>query len=115
MFTAYVAVTALAAAMNAWSALADVRRSRFSVASSDAVGLERSWIVPFGLLKAAGALGLLAGIAFSPLGIAAAIGLTLYFLGAVVLHLRHRLFRTLAFPGIFLVAALAALTLALAV
>ncbi|WP_236566780.1 DoxX family protein [Nocardia sp. CY41] len=36
----------------------------------------------------AGAAGLLAGIWFAPLGVAAAIGLVLYFVGAVGAHLR---------------------------
>jgi hypothetical protein len=40
------------------------------------------------LVKIAGALGLLAGIVYRPLGIAAAIGVVLYFLGAVITHVR---------------------------
>jgi hypothetical protein len=39
-------------------------------------------------LKTAGALGLAAGLAFHPLGVAAAIGLILFFVCAVYTHIR---------------------------
>jgi hypothetical protein len=65
-------------------------------------------MVPFGVLLACGALGLLVGFAVPVLGTAAAIGLVLYFVCAVSAHLRVR------DPGIggaisFLVLAAAAL------
>jgi hypothetical protein len=41
-----------------------------------------------GTLKAAGALGLLIGIRVPLIGIAAAVGLVLFFVGAIVTHLR---------------------------
>jgi len=40
------------------------------------------------LLAEGAAVGLLVGIAFAPLGIVAAIGVILYFAGAVTFHLR---------------------------
>ncbi|KOU69598.1 hypothetical protein ADK61_37405 [Streptomyces sp. XY66] len=43
---------------------------------------------PDATLKAAGAVGLVAGLWVTPLGVAAAVGVTLYFVGAVVSHLR---------------------------
>jgi hypothetical protein len=43
-------------------------------------------MLPFGTLLAAGALGLLVGFAVPVIGTAAAIGLVLYFLGAVGAH-----------------------------
>ncbi|MFF8603154.1 DoxX family protein [Streptomyces sp. NPDC015232] len=46
-----------------------------------------------------------------PLGIAAALGLVLLYLGALAFHLRARVFHNLAFPGLFLAAAVAALVL----
>ncbi|MCP2351866.1 hypothetical protein HD595_007988 [Nonomuraea roseoviolacea subsp. carminata] len=45
---------------------------------------------PLGVLLAAGALGLLAGIAVPLLGTLTASGLVLYFLGAFAAHLRAR-------------------------
>ncbi|GAA4201437.1 hypothetical protein GCM10022220_07460 [Actinocatenispora rupis] len=43
-----------------------------------------------GVLEVAAAAGLLVGLAWAPLGVAAAVGLVLLMLGAAVLHLRHR-------------------------
>jgi DoxX-like family len=66
------------------------------------------------LLKAAGAAGLLLGLAGVPLvGPAAALGLTLFFVGAVVTHLRAG-DHALAFPVLYLALAVASLVLGLA-
>jgi hypothetical protein len=71
-----------------------------------------SWLPILGVLKGAGALGLLVGIAVPPIGIAAAAGLTLFFIGALITHLRARdLSLGNGVPVIFLVVALAALVL----
>jgi hypothetical protein len=65
------------------------------------VGVPESWITILGILTAAGALGLLVGI-FSPvIGIAAAIGLVLFFVAAIVTHLRSRDF-SFGLAGVFL-------------
>ncbi|MFF1464292.1 DoxX family protein [Streptomyces sp. NPDC058330] len=46
-------------------------------------------MLPFlGIAQAAGAGGLVVGLWWGPLGIAAAVGLALYFIGAVTTHLR---------------------------
>lgn len=42
-----------------------------------------------GALEVAGAAGLLVGLAWAPLGVAAAIGLTVLMIGAAAAHLRH--------------------------
>jgi hypothetical protein len=63
-----------------------------------------------GGLKAAGAAGLvlgLSGVRF--IGIAAAAGLVLFYVGAVIAHLRVRVLHTIAFPAGFLVLAVATL------
>ena len=52
-------------------------------------GVPTSWLTfPIGTLKTAGALGLAAGLAFRPLGTAAAIGLVLFFVCAIYTHIR---------------------------
>ena len=51
-------------------------------------GVPESWMTMLGILKAAGALGLLAGFVVPPIGIAAAVGLILFFVGAIITHLR---------------------------
>lgn len=73
--------------------------------------------VPLGMLpllagcEIAGAAGLVAGIWYPPLGIAAAIGLMLHFAGAIGAHLRKSDFKGVPSPGLLLVAAAAALVL----
>jgi len=46
------------------------------------------WFPWLAACEFAGAVGLLIGLAWAPIGIAAAVGLVLYFLGAIVAHLR---------------------------
>ncbi|WP_216208750.1 DoxX family protein [Amycolatopsis aidingensis] len=111
MFTAYLVVTLLTAAANLAAALADFLRAEWILGNMDAYGLPRSWINPLGVLKAAGALGLLAGFAVPALGIAAAAGLVLYFLGAMLTVARARWYRHLGYPGVFLLLAAGSLTL----
>jgi DoxX-like family len=49
-----------------------------------------------------------------PLGVAAAIGLVLFFTGALATHVRTRVFRNIAVPGTFFALAAASAALALA-
>jgi uncharacterized membrane protein YphA (DoxX/SURF4 family) len=52
-------------------------------------GVSVSWLTfPIGTLKTTGAVGLAAGLAFRPLGVAAAIGLVLFFVCAIYTHIR---------------------------
>jgi hypothetical protein len=113
--TAHVLITVVAIAANAAIAVADLARAGFVLANSASVGVPRSWLTPLGLLKLAGAAGLLLGLAGFPLvGTAAAAGLTLFFVGAVLTHLRARNY-ALAFPGAYLLLAASSLVLGLAV
>src|SRR5438034_4905027 len=90
MFTAYVVVTVLAAAANIFSATCDfVRYKQVSIAMARA-GVPESWMTMLGILKAAGALGLLVGIGVPLIGMAAAVGLILFFVAAIITHLRAR-------------------------
>ncbi|MFG3437655.1 DoxX family protein [Nonomuraea sp. NPDC047897] len=113
MFTAYVVVTVVTAVVNAGAAAADFARARFVLANSGELGLSPSWIPLLGALKAAGAAGLLLGPAGVPfIGIAAAAGLVVFFLGALVIHVRARVFHNIAVPGGFFALAVASLALA---
>jgi hypothetical protein len=115
LITAYVTVTAITAACNAWAAIADWMRARFVLANAADVGVPRSWLPLLGALKAAGAIGLVLGLAgVRPIGIAAATGLTLFFVGAIVAHLRARVYARMVFPACFLALAAASLILATA-
>lgn len=117
MFTAYVVVTLLAIAANAFSGVAALVRFGPILPGMARVGVPKSWLTVLGILKTAGALGLLLGLLGVPLiGTAAAIGLVLFFVGAIIAHLRARDFSPqfgLAI-GFFLLAT-AALVLSLAV
>src|SRR5438132_10614886 len=88
MFTAYIVVTLLAAAANIFSATLDFIRFKPILINMARVGVSESWITTLGTLKAAGALGLLVGIAMPLIGVAAAGGLILFFVGAIITHLR---------------------------
>jgi uncharacterized membrane protein YphA (DoxX/SURF4 family) len=72
------------------------------------VGVKDNQLPILAGLEIAGALGLLIGIWIPPLGIAASIGLALYFLGAVVAHVRAKdSVKGLAAPLIFAILGLA--------
>lgn len=105
-------VTVLAALWVGFSAFSLLRRAPFVVDPLVTYGVPQTWWTPLGLAKAAGALGLLIGLVFPPIGIAAAIGLILYFTGAVLTVLRARSYKTVAFPLLYLAPVVAALALA---
>ena len=110
MFAAYVAVTVLAAAANALSATLDFIRYKQILINMAKVGVSESWITILGILKAAGALGLLIGIGVPLIGIAAAVGLVLFFVAAIITHLRARDY-SFGLAVVFLLLAVAALVL----
>jgi len=74
-----------------------------------------SWLFTLGALKAAGALGLLTGICIPVIGIAAALGLGLFFVGAIVVVMRVRWYSHLPWPTTYLLFAIESLALRLAV
>jgi hypothetical protein len=113
MFTAYIVVTVMAAIANAFSAALDFVRYQQILIAMDKAGVPQSWLTTLGILKAAGALGLLVGIVVPPIGIAAAVGLTLFFVAAIVTHLRVRDY-SVGLAAVFLLLAVAALGLRLA-
>ena len=114
MFIGYVAVAVVAAAMNVWVASLDFRRAEQAVANAAKVEVPPSWLLPLGALKFAGAVGLIAGIAMPFIGVAAAIGLVLFFVCAIFAHLRVSWYSALPFPIAFLLFAVVALVLRLA-
>jgi hypothetical protein len=115
VFTAYVVVTVLAAAANAFSATLDFFRYKQILINMAKVGVPESWLTMLGILKAAAALGLLVGIGVPLIGTAAAIGLMLFFVGAIIIHLRARdySFGSFGLAVVFLLLAVAALVLGL--
>jgi hypothetical protein len=90
MQVTYVVITIVAALANGYAAFLSFVGAESVKGVADKVRVSRRWMIPFGILLASGALGLLIGFAVPVLGAAAAIGLVLYFLGAVSAHLRVR-------------------------
>jgi len=88
MFVTYIVVTIFAAAANIFSATLDFIRYKPILINMAKVGVSESWLTTLGILKTAGALGLLIGIGVSAVGIAAAASLVLFFIGAIITHLR---------------------------
>lgn len=112
MFTAYLAVTVLAAAANTYAATIDFTRDERVIINMTRVGVPHSWLFSLGALKAAGALGLLVGIGVRLIGVAASVGLILFFVGAIVFHMRAHWYSF--YPVAFLLLAVGSLALRLA-
>jgi hypothetical protein len=110
--TAYVIVAGVTVLANLGSAAGDFAKLEFVLNNSAEVGVPRSWLPGLAGLKAAGAAGLLLGLMGVPvIGTAAAIGLVAFFVGAVVTHVRARVFYNIGFPVTFLALATATLVL----
>ncbi|MDV3129119.1 DoxX family protein [Mycobacterium sp. 21AC1] len=113
MFTPYVILTLLTAGAAGAGCVMNYIHHPIPVAAAKAVQVPQSWMIPLGSLLGAGALGLLAGLAIPALGIAAATGLVLYFIGAIIAHLRVRDF-ALGPAAVFLTLTVATLVATLA-
>ena len=114
MFTAYVVVTVLAAGANIYAAINDFTRAEWVLANMTKLCLSYAWLFALGALKAAGALGLLVGIGIPPIGVAAAAGLVLFFVGAILTAMRARWYAHIPYPAAWLLLAVGALWLRLA-
>ena len=115
MFTVYLIVTALAATANIYAAIVDFRRPRWVLDNMTKWGGSYSWLFELGALKAAGTLGLLVGIGVPVIGVAAAVGLVLFFVGAITVVVRARWYSHLPWPATYLLLGIASLMLRLAV
>jgi hypothetical protein len=111
MALAHIIVTIVAALWVGFSAYSILTRAAFVVEPLIEYGVPQSWWPWLGAAKAAGALGLLIGLFVPVIGVAAAIGIILYFTGAIVTVLRARSYKTVVYPVTYLVPAAAALVL----
>ena len=114
MFAAYVVVSIVLAAALLGSATANFVHYRQVLVTMNRADVPESWISLLGVIKVAGAVGLLAGIAIPLAGLAAALGIILFFLAALAVHI-HAHYYAFAFPATFLALAIVALALGLAV
>jgi len=86
---AYLVVTIVLATIVVFSAVGKLRRDpRIVQGIHEVVGVPMKYFPLLAMCELAGAVGLVLGIWWPPLGVAAAIGLVIYFAGAVVSHLR---------------------------
>ncbi|MFL6112706.1 MAG: DoxX family protein [Catenulispora sp.] len=114
MFIAYAVVASLFALILLLSGYFKLTRNTRIVEGITSLGVPLGMFPFLAACEIAGALGLLAGIWFAPLGIAAAIGLVLYFVLAVGAHLRRSDFKGVPNALVMLVLAVLALAFRLA-
>jgi hypothetical protein len=112
VFTAYIILTLLAAAALTFSATADFVRYKKVMINMARAGVPESWLIRLGIAKAAGAIGLVVGIVIPPIGVAAAIGVILFFVGAIITHIRARWF-SFGFPATYLLLGVGVLVMGL--
>jgi hypothetical protein len=102
MSIAFTVVTIAAALWVGFSAFSVFTRAKWVVEPLAAYGVPESWWTWLGVAKAAGAAGLLVGLFVPAVGVAATVGLVLYFTGAVITVLRARSFSHVPFPLLYL-------------
>ncbi|KZS51212.1 hypothetical protein A4G26_20090 [Mycobacterium kansasii] len=92
MTPTYVAVTLSAVAANGFSGVAALLHFKPILPGMARAGVPESWLTfPIGTVKTAGAIGLAVGLAgLLPVGVAAAVGLVLFFVCAIYTHLLAR-------------------------
>lgn len=91
MGTAQGVVTAIAVVANGFSGIAALFRLPAILPGMAKAGVPQSWLIfPIGTAKTAGALGLMAGPVWPPVGWAAAAGLVLFFVCAICTHVLAR-------------------------
>ncbi|WP_037681359.1 DoxX family protein [Streptomyces griseus] len=112
MYIAFVTVTILGAVFNGAAAVTYLIGHEYPKTQADMKGIPRKYVPVLGMLLAAGTVGLLAGLAVPLLGTLAACGLILYFIGAIIAHLRVGS-RDIVGGIVFLATAVAVLTLGL--
>ena len=88
MSIATVIVTICLAGLFAFASSIKLLGVKQSLAIRDHLGISPSLWRAIGLLELAGVVGALAGLAWWPIGLAAAVGLALLSVGAVVSHVR---------------------------
>jgi hypothetical protein len=95
-------VVVLVAGWVGFSSYAVLTRQSWVVDNLADYGVAERWWPWLGTAKAVGAVGLALGTWLQPVGLAAAAGLTVYFVGAVVTVLRARAFGHLPYPLLYL-------------
>ena len=90
MFIATLIASVLLAVALTVSAIGKLTRNPSVIPMLEQVGVPTDKIPWLAYLEILGALGLLAGLVVWPIGVAAAVGVIAYFIGAVTAHLRAK-------------------------
>jgi len=114
MFVATIIVSALLAALLAFAAIRKLTHQERIVQSYLRVGVPEDKLNYLAVILLAGAAGLILGLVWAPIGIAATIGVICYFIGAATFHLRANDAKHLPTPLAYGVIAVVALALRLA-
>jgi DoxX-like family len=114
VFAATIAVSILLAAALAYAAVRKLSHRPDVVESYARVGVPEDKLDYLACILLAGAAGLLAGLFWAPIGIAAAVGLVAYFVLAIAAHVRAHDVDNLPTPVVIELLAATALVLRLA-
>jgi hypothetical protein len=114
MSAATVVVSVLLAALLGFAAVRKLSHKPEVVEGYLRVGVPEDRLNQLAFILLAGAAGLILGLAWAPIGIAAAIGVIVYFLVAIGFHIRARDTSHLPTPVAIAIIAVAALVLRLA-
>jgi hypothetical protein len=114
MFAATVAISILLVGTVAFAAFRKLSHRPEVVQSYARVGVPEDKLDQLAVILLAGAAGLLIGLVWAPIGVAAATGLTAYFVLALAAHIRADDLENLATPAVIELLAVAALLLRLA-
>jgi hypothetical protein len=110
MFHAHSALVIMMSLIAVLSGIAKLRHDpKVERIIHDVVGVPMKWFPWLAACEFAGAAGLLLGLAWPSLGMAAAAGLVIYFVGAVIAHLRVGDFKGIGTPAIPLLLAVGCL------
>jgi hypothetical protein len=115
MFAATIAVSVLLALLLAFSAARKLTHREEVVQSYLRAGVPEERLNLLAAVILAGAVGLIAGLFWAPLGIAAAAALVCYFLVAIAFHIRAGDVRNIPMPLTLALLAAAAVVLRLAI
>lgn len=113
MFIATVIVSIFLAFALVMSAVGKLTKSDSVIPGMEKVGVPVDKIPVLAYLEIAGAIGLVVGLFWWPIGVAAAIGVILYFVGAVIAHVRVKDISGVGPAAFLAVVAIAALVLRL--
>ncbi|MFB4289782.1 DoxX family protein [Nonomuraea sp. ATR24] len=114
MFIAYTVFAILLSLLLVISGRSKLIKDPEVTATMTRLGVGLRWFPALAALEIAGALGLLVGIYFRPLGIAAAMGVVLYFVGALGAHLRAGDIKGAPIPAVLVLLSAAPLVLGIA-